>query len=165
MRAEQEIALRTMDFDAYDRWPSLSLLEKLPYLLDERMIVSFRAEYDSWIARNKRVAENQTDGQAGASSEPSGIQFLTMMEHLSEFLSESDVMQYFKDCDVDRNESIDFTEYVVCRGIYDAYANPHGISEYDFLESILIHDFEEKMNDPNVRLPGYKYDENGIIID
>jgi hypothetical protein len=153
-----------LDFDAYERWPSFSLLEKLPYLLDERMKVSFKIEYDQWIARNKDSADVSAEG-ASAMTPPTGIQFRTMVDHLSEFLSEEDVVQYFKDCDSDRSEAIDLTEYVVCRGIYDAYANPHGIGEYDVLESILIHDFEEKMNDPNARLPGYKYDENGIIID
>jgi hypothetical protein len=161
VRAESEIALRLLDFEAYERWPSLSLQEKLPYLLDERMTVSFRAEYVGWIAKNKGAAEVQENGLSAST----GIQFRTMVDHLSEFLSEGDVAGYFKDCDSDLSESIDFVEYVVCRGAYDAYANPHGIGEYDVLESILIHDFEEKMNDPNARLPGYKYDENGMIID
>jgi hypothetical protein len=152
------IETKIFDEDAYNMWPTLGLLEKLPYILDNNMKQSFRAEY-------KKLRENEIVYASSESSVSPGVSVNTLKNTFAEFVSPSEIDSYFKECDVDKNDSLDIIEYFLCRGSYDAMCTSHGLGEYDVLESIIIHDYEEKRNDPNFRLPGVKYDENGIIID
>lgn len=150
-----DIPLHSMDEDIYQRWPSLSLEEKLPYLLDTITKATFTTEYEKWLSYEGTPG---TEGEEGFTEE-------TMLEQLKEFRTEEEIAKYFRECDTDHNYRINYLEFIVCRGWYNSYAEPLGLGEYDVLESIVINDYEEKRNDPNYYIPGYKYDENGIIID
>ena len=150
---ELDVELKSFDELAYENWPVYSIVDKLPYLLDEHMKMSFENEFNNWLGESEKLNTNV------------GISQQTMVQSLTDFRTPEEINEYFLECDVDGNGLIDIVEFVVCRGYYDSNTNPYGLSEYDFLESIIIHDYEEKRNDPNVQLPGYKYDEDGIIID
>lgn len=149
----EDLELREFDETAYQEWTRYSIVEKLPYILDQSMKGSFIAEFDKL----------SKSGKDGLVTTPVNVDTVTRL--FGEFMQPEDFQQYFDVCDTDKNEEIDLVEYVVCRGWFDAYLNPHGLGEYDILESVIIHDYEEKRNDPTFRIPGYKYDEDGFIID
>lgn len=143
-----DIEIRSMDETVYERWALLSLVEKLPYLLDEGLKSTLNAEY--------LVLAQDND---------EGIVYQTIATKLADFHTEDSIRQYYDACDYSRNGHIDFIEYVICRGYYDTNGNEHGVNEYDILESIIIYDYEQKRNDPFVQQAMYKYDADGIIID
>ena len=146
---------KVIDEDAYQHWSRKTLREKLPYLIDERMKISLSDEFSRWM----------TFQQTRRESTDRGFSYETIEAKLSEFQTKSVIRTYFRECDVNRDEVIDKIEYIVCRGYYDATMNAHGQGEYDVLESIVIHDYEQQRSNPLIRQPFYKYDENGIIID
>lgn len=148
-----DIPLKAIDEATYERWSTFTLPEKLPYLLDTTTKDSFSSEFLKWLELETSIEDLK------------GFTFHTMMTHLSDFRSENEVAQYFTDCDTDNDGVVDHLEFILCRGEYNPYAEPMGLNEYDVLESVLIYDYEQKRNDPNYQIPGYKYDEDGIIID
>ena len=155
--ASSELDLKEFDEKAYHEWGMYTLEEKLPYILDASMKQSFEAEFEKLSLQG-----------SGVGVDPSievPVSYLTLFDRFSEFLQPEDIQQYMDTCDRNKNEEIELLEYILCRGEFDAYLSPHGLGEYDTLESVLIHDYEEKRNDPNFRIPGLNYDENGIIID
>jgi hypothetical protein len=146
---------RSMDDEAYQRWPTLMLVEKLPYLLDSSALASFTSEFERWLR-----LESRSDDQ-----DLTGFTENVMAKQLSDFRSAEEVAKYFSDCDSDHNGNVEHLEYIICRGMYGSYIEPLDLNEYDVLESIVIYDYEQKLNDPNFRIPGVKYDEDGIIVD
>lgn len=114
----------------------------------------------SFLVEFNKLSKAEANGLA-----VSPVTIDTVTKIFGEFMQPEDFQNYFDVCDTDRNEEIDLLEYIVCRGWFDVYLHPHGLGEYDILESVIIHDYEEKRNDPTFRIPGYKYDEDGIIID
>lgn len=151
------LELKELDEKAYQEWGLYSVEEKLPYILDTAVMRSFEAEF------RKLSLMTSVNGVGELVDVP--VTYHTLLNLYGEFLQPDDVQQYMEACDRDRNEEVDLLEYTICRGEFDAYLSPHGLGEFDTLESVLIHDYEEKRNDPNYRIPGLQYDENGIIID
>lgn len=146
---DAHIELLSFDESVYESWPSLSLTEKLPYLLDLNLHNTLRQEYLDLLGDSRM----------------DGITYATIAEKFADFHTVESIRQYYDNCDANKDETIEFLEYVVCRGFYDTYGNEHGINEYDYLDSIIIYDYEQKRNDPFIQQPMYEYDENGIIID
>jgi len=155
--ASFELNLKEFDEKAYHEWGMYTLEEKLPFILDASMKQSFEAEFE------KLSLKGSNGGVDPLIEVP--VSYLTLLDIFSDFLQPEDIQLYMDTCDKTRNGEIDLLEYILCRGEFDAYLSPHGLGEYDTLESVLIHDYEEKRNDPNFRIPGLNYDEEGIIID
>lgn len=146
--SDVDIQISSMDEAVYERWASLSLLEKLPYLLDQGLKSTLNVEYLALVK----------DGDKG-------IVYKTIAKKLTDFHTEASIRQYFDACDSNQDGYIDFIEYVTCRGYFDTNGNEHGVNEYDILESIIIYDYEQKRNDPFIQQAMYKYDADGIIVD
>lgn len=138
---------RDLDIDTYSRWHSLNVVEKLPYIFETREIAHFEYEFNL-------VAEE----------EASVIRYAKLLEHLQEFQSEEDIQEFFKSCDENNNEEIDFIEYVVCRCNFDANGYQNEESELDLLEDVVLNDFVEKFIE-SVDSPFLEYDAEGFIID
>lgn len=137
----------SLPHSTYKQWPSLSLLEKLPYLIDRSYLVDVKNSY-------QRLCALTDDPSCTAER---GIELKHFQQHVGEFNTAEKVAAFFKDCDslVDLgkgekgNGKVSWVEYVVCRGHYDATGNPHDVSEFDFLENIVIMDYQRILNDPN----------------
>ncbi len=148
-----DLELKNFDEEAYAKWATFSLIDKLPYILDQSMRETLSSEYKRLLA------------DVFAYSGSTSINAPSLLSRFGDFHQLNDIDLYIKACDTNKDGEIDQIEYVICRGWYDAYLNPHGLGEYDVLESIIVHDYEEKRNDPTFQIPGYVYDDNGIIID
>lgn len=84
---------------------------------------------------------------------------------LEEYRSKPIIDMFWRSCDTDNDNLLTLTEYVICRGDYDAFGNPSMVSEYDLRANGMIAEFEDLMKSGKP-IPGlYQYDENGIIID
>ncbi|RYH32748.1 hypothetical protein EON65_00170 [archaeon] len=126
----------TLTYDVYKHWPNFNILEKLPYLVDRSYLNNLKADF---FTSAETVAED-------------GSQAITKMylQHsLQDFITEAQFHSFFNDCDSNHDDMLNWTEYVICRGSYDSSGNPHDVSEFDYLENIVISDFAEKLNDPN----------------
>lgn len=171
--------VKEFDEDAYDTWSELSMEQKLPYLLDQQQIyvlfTEFQALTHTKIAddvdevddtMDKPAASNPLTGQI-ISQEPAlhRVNLLQLRTAWTDMQDIEAIDSYFLACDTNLDATIDFPEYILCRGYFDLHGNPYEDCEYHVLESILIHDFEVKMNSHNFISKKYKYDEEGNIID
>lgn len=151
------IDLKQLNEPSYDNWPKFSLFEKLPYLLSTSLLQTMDFEFKNMQADTSAVTENAV------------VPYCISREamHLKLFgLQTTDYIEdYFNDCDTNHDNEIDFLEFIVCRSSYDGSGNKYDNSEFDILESIILHDYETLRNDPSNKLGIYKFDENGIIID
>ncbi|KAJ1438163.1 hypothetical protein B484DRAFT_444797, partial [Ochromonadaceae sp. CCMP2298] len=157
------VELRSMDMVVYEAWQGLTLREKLPYLLDSYLQESCLTEF-------RALMRLQDRGDRGADSPNEGIEFGTVRDSFQEFQSEEDIISYFQACDENKNGTIDELEYIICRGDYDTAGNLYSENEYEILETIVIHDFEDMLNssmddETLSRVLGLEVDENGIIVD
>ncbi len=158
--ASFDLTPKSMDFETYYNWLKLSIDEKIPYLLDRFQIQNFEQEYTEFISCGNECTFDH-DFHNG-----SELSLNKLREQLAEFQSPEIILSYFEQCDRNRSGGIDFMEYVICRGSNSKYGTPSDVSEFDFAENVVLQDFVTKfINNPNVRNPMYKYDEDGIIID
>jgi len=174
------VVLKSMDHSIYEQWSSFSLLEKLPYILDEYLLGCYTAEYSSIhdlpILSSTIETSNGGSGIRMTNSEDisklsntRGIIYPQFEVYLSEFQFIDDIKSLFEECDEDGNGEIHIIEYIVCRGYYDATGNAvDGDSEFDLLESLLIEDYEEMLNKSILdeeKSGLHKFDEDGVIVD
>lgn len=89
---------------------------------------------------------------------------VVILDLLSEFNSPEVLHQYWKDCDENNDDEMDFDEYVMCRGDYDQLGNFNDVNEYTYRENVMVMDFVETKSSAKP-LAHLQYDENGIIID
>lgn len=145
IEAVEKFKTLSLPHSTYKQWSSLSLLEKLPYLIDRSFLVDVKNTY-------LHLCTLMPD-----TSCKEGVTLHHFLQHGSEFNTADKITAYFKDCDslVDLgqgekgNGKVTWVEYVVCRGYYDATGNPHDVSEFDFLDNIVIMDYQRILNDPN----------------
>jgi hypothetical protein len=124
-------------YEVYKNWPKLSLMEKIPFLIDRYYLLGIR---DNFIGLSTDV-NSDIDHVRGITGDG-------LMAAFKEFQTAEVVGVCFKYCDNNRDSIIDWSEYLVCRGYFDRYCNPFDLSEYDFLENIVIANFREQLNDP-----------------
>lgn len=117
------ITSKALDDFAYDNWGSLSIRDRLPYLLDGIQLIEFESEYVT------------------AAPEKGEITLDSLTEKLNEFQSEKGIIHFFKECDADRSQTIDYPEYIECRGYYDINGNPNEISDFDVIENVILEDY------------------------
>jgi hypothetical protein len=152
---------KSFDYQAFSNWKHLHIREKLVYLLEYRDVLLFYEEYQFIQATtNKDEAPVITSDDA-----PRELTKETWSNFLEEYQSPEKIMAAWDECDADRNGIMSLTEYIICRGAYDAYGNPSDVNEYDLRANGMIAEFEALMRSGEP-IPGlYVYDENGIIID
>eukprot|EP01039_Chlorochromonas_danica_P001703 gene1703-1861_t len=155
-----------LTYEVYQQWPSLSTLQKLPFLIDGFYIRGIRREFlamaspssscssSSSSSSNEEVAKttiHQIKGGAVGDTDSTRwvIQYDTLVDRLAEFQGEAAVKRFFVDCDTNDDEVLGWEEFLVCRGSYDAQINPVDLSEYDYLENIIISDFYDRLKDPH----------------
>lgn len=136
-----------------NRWQYLSTAEKLPYLVD-------RVEREQLLHEMRSLSQNE-----GSDPGDIFITYASIHSKLSEFQSSSQIDEFFFDCDKNKDQRIDLTEYIICRGDFDKMGNRNTYNEYYFRESQMLADWERDKYSSRMRYNVYKYDENGIIID
>lgn len=145
---------KELDVETYLNWSKLTLEEKVPYLVDKFMLIDFQREYTQFVEADV-PGSNHED-----------LTLPILLHTLNEFQDEKTIRSFFVECDTNKDDIIDKFEYVVCRGYNSRTGGPSDVNEYDVLESVVLGSFKEKyIDNPNIRSPLYKYDENGIIID
>ena len=138
-----------LDHNAFLQWKHLPTIEKLYYLLEHRDIRLLYTEYKYIISSTNQEILN----------------YDTLQLFLNEFKGEDEIRSFFKTCDLDESGVISFTEYVICRGEYDNFGNPHDVNEYDLRANQVIGDYQGLLHSGETLPDVYKYDEDGIIID
>lgn len=118
-----------LDFKTYKEWSRLLILEKLPYLIDQVYLITMTEDFDKVVNGQDFTLEDLTAA-------------------LQDFQSTKVIGAFFKACDTDQSLSIDWLEYIVCRGYYDKNGVPHDQTEFDVLENVILNDFKERLNDP-----------------
>lgn len=207
----------------YKKWPSLSLIQKIPYLIDRNYLINAKEDYiklcqaaishqssldyrvilstedptaitvnveegksvditkflkpvtstqQQTTSTVEYVKESNTpqmeleDRQSETKQEttkPSPesetifcdekITLQTFLNLLQDFQNTKDIEKFFRDCDsmwynMPGDSYIEWGEYVLCRGYYDRNGRPFDISEFDFLENIVLTDYRTMLNDP-----------------
>lgn len=147
-----------LTYEVYQQWPSLSTLQKLPFLIDGFYIRGIRREFLAMASpsSNEEVTIiHQAKDLAAVdttSSFPSTrwtIHYDALVDRFAEFQGEAAVKRFFLDCDANGDEVLGWEEFLVCRGRYDAQINPADLSEYEYLENIIISDFYDRLKDPH----------------
>jgi hypothetical protein len=123
-----------LTYSLYKSWPSLSLREKIPFLIDHYFLKGLHDDFMNFAISSEHGYIITKD---------------KLIYSLEEFQPLSTIENYFSDCDTDQNGNIAWDEYVICRGYYDKHGGAYGMSEYDYLENIIIHDFTTQLSDPN----------------
>jgi len=148
---------RSLKHADFISWKHKPIIEKLHYLLDERDLRLLYQDYKYTLSHGIPPA---TDPHSNIY-----ITYEILHTSLREFRSKDMIDTFWMSCDVDKDGVMTFTEYVVCRGDFDASANPSVINEYDLRANGIISDYEALLQSGK-RIPDlYQYDENGIIID
>lgn len=176
-----------------NQWPTLTMVEKLPYLLTEYDWNLYSYELQViWNHTYTPPPPPPTTTTSSSSSEEVNIN--TPLSLSSSFLtSESTIfpnnfytdvipkdlfvsyhqeyqdMQKIQDfwilCDQDQNGSLHLLEYVLCRGEVDQHGNFYDRNEFDYLEEAIMKEFWDKVSKSDPQPEVYRYDEDGIIID
>ena len=133
----------------FDKWDTMSMFEKYPYLTDQE---DRQNKYNEFT--------RHSDGKVE-------IEFKLFYENLNEFQTTSHILHFWQYCDINTDNSINFDEYIYCRGEFDQNGNRYYFNEYEFAEKILLDEMQQLINDEeNLKMQeNYIYDENGIIID
>lgn len=77
-----------------------------------------------------------------------GIRFKSLLHHWCEFSSGKSLSKLLEECDTNLNLELDWLEYLMCRNSYDQNGIPHDVSELDYMENIVLYDFQQRLNDP-----------------
>eukprot|EP01031_Cornospumella_fuschlensis_P034893 gene34893-42254_t len=125
----------TLTYEVYKQWPQLRVLEKLPYLIDRAYLSNVKADF--LVSAESLVPDGSK-----------AIAKMVLQQKLQDFITETQFHTFFSYCDINNDDLLDWVEYVLCRGSYDLSGNPHDVSEFDYLENIVISDFRERLNDP-----------------
>lgn len=146
--ALEDHVLLPMNENIFSRWSALSFEERLPYLLDSSEVYKLLEELKSY-----------EDVGTGIVSRAS------FYSQLEEFQAPESIRRFWDQCDENGDNFISVLEYVICRGDHDRYGNPSNSNEYEHRANTLLLDYETQVRSSSKMLPGFKYDENGIIID
>jgi hypothetical protein len=146
----------SLPHSTFKKWAKLSLMEKLPYLIDRSYLVGIKDTFGILCSMQSGeaipVLKDKTIATLTKCAKE-GIKLETFITVLEEFITKKQIESFYKDCDTLHNlkadDRITWVEYVVCRGYYDAHASPHDVSEFDFLENIVILDYQNILNDPH----------------
>jgi hypothetical protein len=163
----------------YKKWKSLPMIEKLPYLIDRNFLWNARVDFQDLCSLaysfHAMVDDSLTNKlpkpiETTASIDPdnkttkmsdnttrvncdSQLDLPFFLGHLDSFTAASDVKYFFQTCDsifTGRSDNfIDWVEYVLCRGLFDRNGKPFDTSEFDFLENIVVSDYQALLNDPH----------------
>jgi hypothetical protein len=126
-------------YAVFKRWPNLSLLNKLPYLVERYFLIEVNLEFSELLSQPcdtsfPHVSETFTSQQ--------------LIQKLQDFQNYHAVQVFFNFCDENLNQEVEWMEYLICRGYFDQYGNGNDVSEFDVIENIVRSDFESKLNDP-----------------
>jgi hypothetical protein len=123
----------------YKRWPNLSLLNKLPYLVEQYFLLEVNLEFNELL--------NQPCDSCFSDSREA-FTLLQLSRKLEEFQNDHAIQVFFSFCDENQNKEVDWMEYLIARGYFDEYGNGNDNSEFDMIEDVVRSDFETKLNDP-----------------
>ncbi len=177
-----------LSHNMYKAWRSLTLIQKLPYLIDRNFLINAKQDYQklcilasrkketknldhespiipksvdvtSALKNGNATNENSSSSSIVVNNSPSNemlceniINLETFLVLLQDFSNTKDIMKFFDDCDTIRDNigdgHIDWLEFILCRGYYDRNGRPFDVSEFDFLENIVLMDYRKMLNDP-----------------
>lgn len=128
-----------LTYEVYKRWHHLPLDEKIPFLVDHFYFQTAKKEFLQ-LKNLEICSENDI--------------YSTLIEDdfliaLAEFQDIKKIKSYFNNCDKDRDQCVNWEEFVVCRGFHDKFGNTNEKSEFDLLEDSLIFEFESRLRNPN----------------
>lgn len=83
-----------------------------------------------------------------AHDQGNGVTLNTLITRWSEFTPPKTLYALFQDCDTDLDLSLNWMEYLLCRNQYNQYGAPFDVSEFDYIENIVLHDFQQRLLDP-----------------
>lgn len=127
---------KQLSYRAYKQWPYLLPLQKAVYMADFSFVTNARREFHNLAD----VVEQSTLAMA--------ISLPGLKSKWQEFTTEISIEKMFNDCNASTDGALDWYEYLLCRSSYDQHGKPHDVAEFDLLETIIMHDFAQRLQDP-----------------
>jgi hypothetical protein len=124
------LQLKKIDEIVFEKWFTLHISEKLPYLLDEYQLINLQKEFEGFAHRVLKLNDFNLK--------------------LSEFQTIEKIKSFFENCDSDNDKVVDFIEYAICRGYYDVNGNANDVSDFDDLESTVLDEYRAINNNNNI---------------
>lgn len=159
----------TLNFPTFKVWPHLEKIQKAVFLIDRAHLVNVRREFVS-LRDNSQTGEalsptsdellhespsfvavpldSDSSTPGGMEDNGHGISLNTLLTRWSEFTAPKTLYSMFQECDTDLDMSLNWIEYLMCRNQYNQYGAPFDVSEFDYIENIVLHDFQERLLDP-----------------
>lgn len=147
-----------LTFMAHKRWPYMTLINKFPYIVDKYFLMTMKKEFQAILKLSPSPSEtcSSTDSCSSSkvSSSSSTVESVVaftrdqLYRRWLDFQTIETLNEFFKFCDVDKNESVDWMEYLVCRGWFDQQGTSNDQCEFDFLENVAVDHFRYRLNDP-----------------
>lgn len=128
-------------YTVYKQWSHLSVLTKLPYLLDRFFLISIRSEFQRLLRQSSESPEESV-------SNLRSFDYSQLRKILIDFQEEKNIRTFFRFCDQNIDKQVEWLEYLLCRGSFDQTGHESTPSEFDMLENIVRSDFDSKLNDP-----------------
>jgi hypothetical protein len=161
---DEDMALASLDYEnvqnfreypltymAYQRWGYLSLLQKIPYLIDRYFLLNLKNEFDILV-----------DKPTNEVHPFKSFDFHQLKEHLQEYQIEKNMKDFFKTCDKNKDDLVEWIEYIFCRGYFDKQGNENDVSEFDLLDDGLRSDFAFRLANPKDKMVLYLIDK-GVL--
>jgi hypothetical protein len=128
-----------LNYPTYKSWTSLSVLQRALYLLDRSHLQNIKKEFLFLHELQYDIKVLNLD---------QGIAASTFLEAWADFTSEKQIDNMFRECDDDKDLKIDWIEYIICRSEFNQHGQPFDVSEFDYIENIIMMDFRERLNNP-----------------
>eukprot|EP01033_Poteriospumella_lacustris_P014257 gene14257-10192_t len=133
----------TLNYPTFKKWPELEKIQKAVFLIDRAHLVNVRREFVSLRDDIPDIPATTTVVEAHSPTLDE-----TLQESPSEFTPPKTIYSLFQDCDTDVDLSLHWIEYLLCRNQYNQYGAPFDVSEFDYIENIVLHDFQQRLLDP-----------------
>lgn len=134
--AVEDFKTQQLSYRAYKQWPNLLPLQKAVYMADYSFVMNAKREFDALAD----VVEQSTLAI--------GISLPGLKRKWEEFTTETSIEKLFNDCNTAPDGALDWYEFLLCRSSYDQHGKPHDVAEFDLLETIVLHDFAQRLQDP-----------------
>eukprot|EP01040_Poterioochromonas_malhamensis_P004705 gene4705-5041_t len=126
-------------YAAHKKWPYISQLTRLAYLLDRFFLMEVRDEFNKLL---------QQSADPPILPDPTAFQVSQLRRELIEFQDEKQIIRYFNFCDENRDLFVNWFEYLLCRGSFDRNGNESDPNEFDAIENSVRLDFDSRLNNP-----------------
>jgi hypothetical protein len=141
-----------LTFMAFKKWGELSLLRRIPYLVDKYYLITAKGEFQNLMRQPSAEFHHLNDV----------FDRSQLSQQLQDYQTEKNLSNFWKTCDKNKDEVVEWIEYVVCRGYFDQQGNENDISEFDLLDGALREDFAMKLNNPTDPMVLYLLDK-GVL--